>query len=112
MDFIHHNLLCYKVTSFCNIYLFIYISPFPFFGPVKKSVIGQDLQAYAQGLLGLLPAFCRYPVDAHKKFGSLAELIIKFLKKESFMHQTIAVALQVIFLSLPNGEDLTFFLLS
>uniref|UniRef100_A0A2P2LGB5 RRP12-like protein isoform X2 n=1 Tax=Rhizophora mucronata TaxID=61149 RepID=A0A2P2LGB5_RHIMU len=63
---------------------------------VKKSVIGQDLQAHAQGLWGLLPAFCQYPVDTHKKFGSLADLLIKFLKKDSFMHQHVAFALQVL----------------
>jgi len=78
-----------------NIYIFIYYSPFPFFCPVRKSVIGQDLQAHAHGLWGLLPAFCRYPVDIHKKFGALAELMITSLKKYSFMHQNIAVALQV-----------------
>ncbi|KAL9361451.1 hypothetical protein Peur_044236 [Populus x canadensis] len=61
---------------------------------VRKSVIGQDLQAHAHGLWGLLPAFCRYPVDTHKKFGALAELMITSLKKYSFMHQNIAVALQ------------------
>ncbi|KAL3585314.1 hypothetical protein D5086_012181 [Populus alba] len=63
---------------------------------VRKSVIGQDLQAHAYGLWGLLPAFCRYPVDTHKKFGALAELMITSLKKYSFMHQNIAVALQVL----------------
>ncbi|CAK7342600.1 unnamed protein product [Dovyalis caffra] len=63
---------------------------------VKKSVIGQDLQAHAHGLWGLLPAFCRYPVDTHKKFGSLAELMVTSLKKYSFMHQNITVALQVL----------------
>lgn len=63
---------------------------------VRKSVIGQDLQAHAHGLWGLLPAFCRYPVDTHKKFGALAELMITSLKKYSFMHQNIAVALQVL----------------
>uniref|UniRef100_A0A6M2EYR9 Uncharacterized protein n=1 Tax=Populus davidiana TaxID=266767 RepID=A0A6M2EYR9_9ROSI len=63
---------------------------------VRKSVIGQDLQAHAYGLWGLLPAFCRYPVDTHKKFGALAELMITSLKKYSFMHRNIAVALQVL----------------
>ncbi|KAJ4837306.1 hypothetical protein Tsubulata_035842 [Turnera subulata] len=61
---------------------------------VKKSVIRQDLQACAHGLLGLLPAFCHYPVDAHKKLGSLCELLITFLK-DSCMHQNVAIALQV-----------------
>ncbi|KAJ6332056.1 hypothetical protein OIU76_010440 [Salix suchowensis] len=63
---------------------------------VKKSVIGQDLQAHAHGLWGLLPAFCRYPVDTQNKFGTLTELMITSLKKYSFMHQNIAVALQVL----------------
>ncbi|XP_050227789.1 ribosomal RNA-processing protein 12 isoform X2 [Mercurialis annua] len=63
---------------------------------VKKSVIGEDLQAYAHGLWGLLPAFCNYPVDTHKKFGSLAQLLTTFLKEDSFMHQTIAVSLQTL----------------
>lgn len=53
-------------------------------------------KAHAHGLWGLLPAFCRYPVDTHKKFGALAELMITSLKKYSFMHQNIAVALQVL----------------
>ncbi|KAJ6741796.1 ARM REPEAT SUPERFAMILY PROTEIN [Salix viminalis] len=63
---------------------------------VKKSVIGQDLQAHAHGLWGLLPAFCRYPVDTQNKFGTLTELMITSLKKYSFMNQNIAVALQVL----------------
>ncbi|KAF2307960.1 hypothetical protein GH714_033822 [Hevea brasiliensis] len=63
---------------------------------VKKSAVGEDLQAYAHGLWGLLPAFCHYPVDTHRKFGSLAELLITFLKEDPFMHQNVAVALQVL----------------
>lgn len=61
----------------------------------KKSGTGEDLQTHAHSLLGLLPAFCRYPIDTQKKFGSLAKLLIKFLKKIAFMHEDISVALQV-----------------
>ncbi|GAV57862.1 NUC173 domain-containing protein [Cephalotus follicularis] len=63
---------------------------------VKKSVIGQDLQAHAHDLWGLLPAFCRYPRDTHKSFGPLAELLINFLKNEPLMHENIAAALKVV----------------
>ncbi|KAG8367013.1 hypothetical protein BUALT_Bualt16G0028200 [Buddleja alternifolia] len=61
---------------------------------VKKSVIRQDLQAYAHGCWGLLPAFCRQPSDTHQSFGALAKLLIPFLKKDSFMLDDIAIALQ------------------
>ncbi|RVW16609.1 Ribosomal RNA-processing protein 12 [Vitis vinifera] len=40
---------------------------------VKKSVIGEDLQAHAHGLWGLLPVFCRYPTDTCQSF--LNELV-------------------------------------
>ncbi|XWS43128.1 hypothetical protein CRYUN_Cryun16bG0075700 [Craigia yunnanensis] len=62
---------------------------------VKKSVIRQDLQAHALSLWGLLPAFCRYPIDTHKKFKALAELLIDILKN-SLMHENIAVAVQIL----------------
>ncbi|GFP92216.1 ribosomal RNA-processing protein 12 [Phtheirospermum japonicum] len=61
---------------------------------VKKSVTGQDLQAHAHGCWGLLPAFCRQPSDTYKTFGALAELLIPFLKKDSFMLGSIAIGLQ------------------
>ncbi|KAI3472201.1 hypothetical protein Pfo_029689 [Paulownia fortunei] len=61
---------------------------------VKKSVIGQDLQAYAHGCWGLLPAFCRHPSDTYQSFGALAKLLIPFLKKDSFMLENIAIGLQ------------------
>ncbi|KAJ9695854.1 hypothetical protein PVL29_011032 [Vitis rotundifolia] len=61
---------------------------------VKKSVIGEDLQAHAHGLWGLLPAFCRYPTDTRQSFGSLTKHLISFLKKNSFMHESIAISLQ------------------
>ncbi|KAJ0098559.1 hypothetical protein Patl1_20494 [Pistacia atlantica] len=62
---------------------------------VKKSVIGQDLQAHAQALWRLLPAFCQYPTDTRQMFGPLAKLLITFLE-DSSMHENIAVALQVL----------------
>ncbi|KAK0598624.1 hypothetical protein LWI29_036449 [Acer saccharum] len=63
---------------------------------VKKSDIGKDLQAHAHGLWGLLPAFCRYPNDTCQNCEPLAKLLITLLKKDSFMHENIAVALQVL----------------
>lgn len=80
---------------------FVLIFAFPFsLYSVKKSVIRQDLQAHAHSLWGLLPAFCRYPIDTHKKFKALAELLIDILKEDSLMHENIAVAIQVFFSSL------------
>ncbi|KAL0404905.1 UNVERIFIED_CONTAM: RRP12-like protein [Sesamum radiatum] len=61
---------------------------------VKNSVIGQDLQAYAHGCWDLLPAFCRHPIDTYQSFGALTQLLIRFLKKESFMLENIAIGLQ------------------
>ncbi|XP_073149889.1 ribosomal RNA-processing protein 12 isoform X2 [Henckelia pumila] len=61
---------------------------------VKKSVIGRDLQAYYRGCWGLLPAFCRQPSDTYQSFGTLANLLITFLKKDSFMLENIAISLQ------------------
>ncbi|KAL3841265.1 hypothetical protein ACJIZ3_025856 [Penstemon smallii] len=61
---------------------------------VKKSVTRQDLQAYAHGCWGLLPAFCRQPSDIYQSFAALAKLLIPFLKKDSFMLQNIAFGLQ------------------
>ncbi|KAK6124849.1 hypothetical protein DH2020_041409 [Rehmannia glutinosa] len=61
---------------------------------VKKSVIGQDLQAYAHGCWELLPAFCRQPSDTYQSFGALAKILIPFLKKDSFMLENIAIGLQ------------------
>ncbi|KAL5810487.1 hypothetical protein ACOSQ3_027197 [Xanthoceras sorbifolium] len=63
---------------------------------VKKSDIGKDLQAHAHGLWGLLPAFCCYPIDTRQSFEPLAKLLITLLKKDSFMHENITVALQVL----------------
>ncbi|CAN4107230.1 unnamed protein product [Withania somnifera] len=61
---------------------------------VKKSVIREELQAYARGCWGLLPAFCRYPSDVHKNAQALTTLLIPFLKEESFMLENISAALQ------------------
>ncbi|XP_047960538.1 RRP12-like protein isoform X1 [Salvia hispanica] len=61
---------------------------------VKNLVIGQDLQAYAHGCWGLLPVFCHWPIDTYQSFPSLSELLIPFLKKDSFMIENIAVSLQ------------------
>ncbi|XP_024035936.1 RRP12-like protein isoform X3 [Citrus clementina] len=63
---------------------------------VKKSITGQDLQAHAQELWGLLPAFCRYPTDTCQNFGPLAKLLITLIKKDPSMYENIAVALQVL----------------
>nr|XP_043635247.1 RRP12-like protein [Erigeron canadensis] len=63
---------------------------------VKKSVIREELQAHASGCWGLLPAFCRYPNDTHKKFQSLAELLIPCIRKDAFMLENIAIALQLL----------------
>ncbi|XP_065855758.1 ribosomal RNA-processing protein 12 [Euphorbia lathyris] len=75
---------------------------------VEKSVTGQDLQAYAHDLWGLLPAFCHYPVDTHKKFKHLAKHLITFLKEDSLMHLNVAVAIQALVnqnRSALNSED-------
>ncbi|XP_011075328.1 RRP12-like protein isoform X1 [Sesamum indicum] len=61
---------------------------------VKNSVIGQDLQAYAHGCWDLFPAFCHHPSDTYQSIGALTQLLIRFLKKESFMLENIAIGLQ------------------
>ncbi|PIN24573.1 hypothetical protein CDL12_02689 [Handroanthus impetiginosus] len=61
---------------------------------VEKSVIGQDLQAYALGCWGLLPAFCRQPSDTYKNFGALAKILIPLLKKDPFVLESITIGLQ------------------
>lgn len=94
------------LLAFWNSFLFTF--SFPSFISVKKSVISQDLQAHAQALWGLLPAFCRYPTDTHQMFEPLAKLLITFLK-DSTMRENIAVALQVIFLGLHSDSNLSIF---
>lgn len=61
---------------------------------VKKPVIREELQAYARGCWGLLPAFCRCPSDFHKNAQALTTLLIPFLKEDSFMLENISAALQ------------------
>ncbi|XP_019154612.1 PREDICTED: RRP12-like protein isoform X2 [Ipomoea nil] len=61
---------------------------------VKKSVIGQELQAYAHDCWGLLPAFCRGPTDIHQNFSALSKLLVPFLKKDSFILEKIAASLK------------------
>ncbi|CAI0374942.1 unnamed protein product [Linum tenue] len=63
---------------------------------VKKSVLREELQALSQRLLALVSAFCRYPVDTHKKFESLTSILIVFLQKDPSMHKSIAVALKAL----------------
>ncbi|KAJ0699848.1 putative armadillo-like helical protein [Helianthus annuus] len=78
---------------------------------VKKSVNGEELQAYASGCWGLLPAFCRYPNDTHKKFQSLTRLLIPCIRKDAFMLEDIAIAMQLLvkqnrsFLGAEQGAD-------
>lgn len=61
---------------------------------VKKSAFQKDLQAHAHDLWGLLPAFCRNPVNMHKNIKSLTKLLIPFVKEDSFMIENIAISLQ------------------
>lgn len=63
--------------------------------PVKKSVTGEELQAHASGCWGLFPAFCRYPNDTHKKFHSVAKFLLPCIRKDAYMLENIAIALQV-----------------
>ncbi|KAK4580618.1 hypothetical protein RGQ29_024312 [Quercus rubra] len=63
---------------------------------VKKLATSQDLQAHAHDLWGLLPNFCCHPTDTYQNVGALAEILITFLKEDSFMHKNIAIALQVL----------------
>ncbi|PPS01032.1 hypothetical protein GOBAR_AA19619 [Gossypium barbadense] len=68
-----------------------------------------DPEAHSHSLWGLLPAFCRYPIDTHKRFKALAELLIDILKEDSLMHENIAVAIQILVNQnkniLRSGED-------
>lgn len=75
---------------------------------VKKSVIGQDLQALARGIWGLLPAFCRHPTDISQSFQSFVKLVLIRLEKDSCMHEDIALALQELVKqnkSLPKSDE-------
>ncbi|KAL8261647.1 hypothetical protein R6Q59_025696 [Mikania micrantha] len=62
----------------------------------KESVFGEELLAYANGCWGLLPAFCRYPNDTHKKFQYLVKLLIPCIRKDAFMLEDIAIAMQLL----------------
>ncbi|KAH0902057.1 hypothetical protein HID58_041560 [Brassica napus] len=62
----------------------------------KKSGHGKTLRTCGHELLKLLPAFCNYPIDVPQKFGSLVKLMVKFIKKKSFMHEAVAVSLQML----------------
>ncbi|XP_030493685.2 uncharacterized protein LOC115709666 [Cannabis sativa] len=62
----------------------------------EDTTIGQNLQSRAYDLWGLLPSFCQHPTDFCQNVGPLAQVLIKFLKKNSHMHENVAVALQVI----------------
>ncbi|KAF8049007.1 hypothetical protein N665_2330s0006 [Sinapis alba] len=62
----------------------------------KKSGHGKKLRACGHELLKLLPAFCNYPIDVAQKFGSIVKLMVKFIKKKSFMHEAVAVSLQML----------------
>lgn len=61
---------------------------------VKNSVIRRDLQAYARGVWGLLPAFCRHPDDISQSFESVAKLLLVRLEKDTSIHEDIGVAVQ------------------
>lgn len=62
----------------------------------KKIATCKNLRTCACNLWRLLPAFCRHPSDLHRRMGMLSELLITLLKEDSFMHEDIAVALQVL----------------
>ncbi|XP_030526006.2 RRP12-like protein [Rhodamnia argentea] len=63
---------------------------------VKKSVLRKELLGHAHDLWKLLPAFCRGSSDTDKQFGRLAVLVTDFLKKKSFMHESVALALKIL----------------
>ncbi|XP_027365782.1 RRP12-like protein [Abrus precatorius] len=63
---------------------------------VKKSGISQDLLAHAHELLGLLPSFCRHATDTYQSFTHLSDVLVTFLKKDSFMHENVSMALQIL----------------
>lgn len=69
---------------------------FSFLQVEENSEIRKQFESHARGCLGLLPAFCRYPTDVCESFGSLADHMIKWLKKDVFMIEYVGIALQVI----------------
>ncbi|KAL0555029.1 hypothetical protein IC582_008960 [Cucumis melo] len=77
---------------------------------VKKIAACKNLQTCARNLWKLLPAFCRHPSDMHRRIGMLSELLITLLKEDSFMHEDIAAALQVLVNQnavVPNCNDVS-----
>ncbi|CAM8895857.1 unnamed protein product [Rhodiola kirilowii] len=60
----------------------------------KNIVIRKELKAHARALRALLTAFCRRPRDAYQNIGPLSKLLITFIKKDSYMHGIVAVAIQ------------------
>ncbi|CAN8230866.1 unnamed protein product [Cochlearia groenlandica] len=62
----------------------------------KKTAHGKELRACGRDLLGLLPAFCNYPVDVPQNYGALAKLMVKFIRKQTFMHEAVALSLQML----------------
>ncbi|XP_026391394.1 RRP12-like protein [Papaver somniferum] len=61
---------------------------------VTKSRVRKKLQAAIRAFWDLLPAFCRYPTDTHKKFKALSKLLLRFIKEEESMHENVCLALQ------------------
>ncbi|KAK9154840.1 hypothetical protein Sjap_002320 [Stephania japonica] len=61
---------------------------------VKKASLRKKLQTYLHELWDLLPAFCRYPTDTQKNFEPLSKIFADLLRKDSSMHENIALALQ------------------
>ncbi|KAI3848602.1 hypothetical protein MKX03_010312 [Papaver bracteatum] len=61
---------------------------------VTKSRARKKLQAAIRAFWDLLPAFCRYPTDTHKKFKALSKLLLVFIKEEESMHENVCLALQ------------------
>ncbi|KAI3917093.1 hypothetical protein MKX01_003542 [Papaver californicum] len=61
---------------------------------VTKSRVRKKLQAAIRGFWDLLPAFCCYPTDTHKKVKALAKLLLVFIKEEDSMHENVCLALQ------------------
>ncbi|XP_042754286.1 uncharacterized protein LOC111905918 [Lactuca sativa] len=77
----------------------------------ENSEIRKQFESHARGCLGLLPAFCRYPTDVCESFGSLADHMIKWLKKDVFMIEYVGIALQYLVkgnkgLPFLSGEEL------
>ncbi|CAI9099900.1 OLC1v1036792C3 [Oldenlandia corymbosa var. corymbosa] len=59
----------------------------------RESMKGEEMETYANNCWELLPAFCRFPTDTYKHFGSLAKLLVSLIK-DSPRLEYIAVSLQ------------------